>query len=315
MKKIIVLSTFVSLSLCGTAQTTLSNGIATTPVNTHLELRTNTTQRMKVLHTNGFAGFNITNPMFNLQIHGTADFIDNGGGTSMNPMDEPFMGNSQPKSGTNYGKTSRIGLTNTTTSNGYNDGAVLQMSENDFYIKNREAGNLLISIPSLTLNMHQASQRMFINTTVSTSGDLGKLNLQSNENGLFIRTTASTKYGLSIRSHTATDNAIQVMGTTGTDRNFAVKANGEVYARKYTTTLSNIPDYVFEPDYDLMSLADLRKYITENKHLPNIPSASEYQKTNVDLGEMNRLLLEKTEELTLYILQLEERIKSLEKQN
>ena len=50
--------------------------------------------------------------------------------------------------------------------------------------------------------------------------------------------------------------------------------------------------------------------------MPNVPSANDYQQNGVDLGEMNRILLEKTEELTLYILQLEERLKKLEdKQN
>jgi hypothetical protein len=61
-----------------------------------------------------------------------------------------------------------------------------------------------------------------------------------------------------------------------------------------------------------MPLNELRTYIKTNSHLPNIPSAKEMEASEVDLGEMNRLLLEKTEELTLYILQLEERIKSLE---
>lgn len=64
-----------------------------------------------------------------------------------------------------------------------------------------------------------------------------------------------------------------------------------------------------------MSLPELRKFVQENRHLPNIPSAAEYAEKGVDLGEMNRLLLEKTEKLTLYILQLEERLKVLEEGN
>lgn len=120
------------------------------------------------------------------------------------------------------------------------------------------------------------------------------------------------KYGLSFQSAQATDNAIQVMGTDGQTRNFSVKANGYVYARRYTTTLNNIPDYVFLPNYNLMPLSELRHFVTTYHHLPNVPSAQDYQQNGVDLGEMNRVLLEKTEELTLYILQLEERLKKLE---
>ena len=135
------------------------------------------------------------------------------------------------------------------------------------------------------------------------------------DNGIFIKTNIAGKYGLSFQSAALTDNAIQVMGIDGQTRNFSVKANGQVYARKYTTTLNNIPDYVFLPNYKLMSFSDLRTFVTTNHHLPNVPSANDYQQNGVDLGEMNRVLLEKTEELTLYILQLEERIKKLEENN
>ncbi|MNY18686.1 hypothetical protein D3C86_1520820 [compost metagenome] len=61
-----------------------------------------------------------------------------------------------------------------------------------------------------------------------------------------------------------------------------------------------------------MPLNELKEFIRVNSHLPNVPSAAEYAETGVDLGEMNRVLLEKVEELTLYILQMEDRLKSLE---
>lgn len=76
------------------------------------------------------------------------------------------------------------------------------------------------------------------------------------------------------------------------------------------------PDYVFAKDYKLMSLKDLEKYINDNHHLPNIPSATELEHSNsIDLAEMNRLLLEKVEEQTLYILQLEKRMQKIEHLN
>ena len=93
---------------------------------------------------------------------------------------------------------------------------------------------------------------------------------------------------------------------------FNITGEGYVFARRYTTTLLNIPDYVFAPDYSLLSFQELRDYLRTNRHLPNIPSAKEMEAQPVDLGELTRLLLEKVEESTLYILQLEERIKVLE---
>ena len=72
-------------------------------------------------------------------------------------------------------------------------------------------------------------------------------------------------------------------------------------------------DYVFNDDYKLMPLDELSEFIKINKHLPNIPSEKEVmEEGSFDLGEINKVLLEKIEELTLYILQQEERIKALE---
>lgn len=72
------------------------------------------------------------------------------------------------------------------------------------------------------------------------------------------------------------------------------------------------PDYVFEKDYKLMSLDELRKYLATNKHLPEVPSAKEMLQNGVNMSEMNLTLLKKIEELSLYILQLEERVKKVE---
>jgi hypothetical protein len=111
-------------------------------------------------------------------------------------------------------------------------------------------------------------------------------------------------------------NAFEIINRDVTDVNlkkcFNITGEGYVFARRYTTTLLNIPDYVFAPDYRLMSFQELRDYLNTNRHLPNIPSAKEMEAQPVDLGELTRLLLEKVEESTLYILQLEERIKVLE---
>jgi hypothetical protein len=73
-------------------------------------------------------------------------------------------------------------------------------------------------------------------------------------------------------------------------------------------------DYVFLDEYKLMSLADLRKYIRRQGHLPGVPSTEEVVESGLDLGKMDAKLLEKIEELTLYILQLETRMKQLEAQ-
>jgi len=99
------------------------------------------------------------------------------------------------------------------------------------------------------------------------------------------------------------------------DRIFLVKGDGHIWANAvHIRELPDMPfpDYVFEPDYKLMPLNELQKHIKEHKRLPNMPSAETVAKDGMDLGEMNCLLVEKVEELTLYILSMEERMKALE---
>ncbi|MEC7262904.1 MAG: hypothetical protein VXW38_04125 [Bacteroidota bacterium] len=73
-------------------------------------------------------------------------------------------------------------------------------------------------------------------------------------------------------------------------------------------------DYVFEKDYDLPTLQEVEKHIKEKGHLINIPSAKEVEANGVELGEMNKLLLEKIEELMLYTLQQQKELETQKKE-
>ena len=96
-------------------------------------------------------------------------------------------------------------------------------------------------------------------------------------------------------------------------KGYAFAVNGNVIASAVRVKpFSSWPDYVFEKDYSLMPLDSLQEYINHQKHLPNVPSAAQVQSQDQDLGEMNAILLRKVEELTLYILEQEKRIKALE---
>ena len=77
--------------------------------------------------------------------------------------------------------------------------------------------------------------------------------------------------------------------------------------------MTNVPDYVFEPEYVLRSLSDVEEFVSESKHLPGIPSMNDMSEwKQYSVGDRDMLLLEKIEELTLYVIRLEKRIKDLE---
>jgi len=93
------------------------------------------------------------------------------------------------------------------------------------------------------------------------------------------------------------------IGTTTPDAKLAVK--GTVHANEVKVDL-NVPgpDYVFADNYQLQPLNELKSYIDQNKHLPEVPSAAAMEANGINLGEMNMLLLKKVEELTLYVIEL-----------
>lgn len=103
----------------------------------------------------------------------------------------------------------------------------------------------------------------------------------------------------------------------------ALAVAGTILANKVkvSTLAADWPDFVFADDYQLPAIQDVESYIHQHKHLPAIPSAQEVAQQDHDLGEMNKKLLQKVEELTLYIIQqqkqladMDARLKAVEKQ-
>ncbi len=108
-----------------------------------------------------------------------------------------------------------------------------------------------------------------------------------------------------------------VMGNLGVGTNTPqekLSVNGKIRAKEIKVEVTNWPDYVFKPDYPKMSLDDIEKYIKVNGRLPEIPSASKVEKEGIELGEMNKLLLKKIEEMTLQLIELKKRIDIQEEQ-
>jgi hypothetical protein len=99
-----------------------------------------------------------------------------------------------------------------------------------------------------------------------------------------------------------------------------LSVNGNIRAREIKVEANNWPDYVFKTSYKLPELSQLKDYIDQYHHLPEIPSGKDIEEHGLDVGKMNKLLMKKIEELTLYLIQKDqamllqdERIKKLEK--
>ena len=107
--------------------------------------------------------------------------------------------------------------------------------------------------------------------------------------------------------------SIVVIDPSNNSKQFKLESNGYLHAREILVDMVPIPDYVFKADYNLMPLDSLQKFVEQEQHLPGIKSEIEYEADGkIKLRELSLKLLEKIEELTLYILNQEKKIKEIE---
>ena len=103
------------------------------------------------------------------------------------------------------------------------------------------------------------------------------------------------------------------IGTTSPQSKLAV--NGKITAIDVEVTSAGWPDFVFSPGYNLKPLPEVEKYIMTNGHLPELPSAEQVKAKGIALGENQALLLQKIEELTLYMIAMDKMVAELNKEN
>lgn len=132
--------------------------------------------------------------------------------------------------------------------------------------------------------------------------------LSFNRNGMFAFSMI-TNYSTNEREDILTINSSTL--NPGVDQGIQVLGNIKLTGTLIAPTKS-FPDFVFSPTYKLQPLSETKAFISQNGHLPNVPSAKDVEKTGMDLVQMNQVLLQKVEELTLHAIAQQERINALE---
>nr|WP_320120071.1 hypothetical protein [uncultured Marinifilum sp.] len=149
-------------------------------------------------------------------------------------------------------------------------------------------------------------------TFLSATGNNGRLGVSEL---FYLHPEATTPYyGLKNGWESSGDNAFRRSGNVGIGIS-APSAKLEVTGTIKATEIkveAQTADFVFEEDYQLKSLEEVEQFVQENKHLPDIPSARQMEEDGVGLAEMNKLLLQKVEELTLHVIELNKRVQELE---
>ncbi|WP_019974457.1 hypothetical protein [Empedobacter brevis] len=160
----------------------------------------------------------------------------------------------------------------------------------------------------------------------NAEGRNNRIILFANENGANIQSTFSSGGVTTINFLTAAANRMIILGngnigigTLNPDAKLAVKGN--IHAQEVKVDLAVPADYVFQkyytgnsllnPSYQFKSLEEIKAFTVKNHHLPDLPSAKEIQENGLKVGEMNNLLLQKIEELTLHLIEQNEKIEEL----
>lgn len=173
-------------------------------------------------------------------------------------------------------------------------------------------------IPTIWAFPQDSNDRLNILTEIEGADDTGTTpTIQINS-----RTTTSASISnrpiLSIMNDGNTKMTILANGNVGigeSDPSEKLVVDGKLIAEEVKVQAVPSADYVFQPGYKLLSIQEVESFINENQHLPDIPSAQEFKKEGIGLGEMDNMLLRKVEELTLYMIDMQKQMDQLKVEN
>jgi hypothetical protein len=310
-----------------------------------LTLQTSGTSRLTVANATGHVGIGTIAPAFPLDIQGSGARLRNistasgaystfrmQGPDYTNGLEIDFFGNNNIASDINW-----------SYGGGAGSAAIVNVNAKPLVFGTNNQGRMLIdgngkvgigtSSPSHALTISTTAQEVLRLSSASHAildinsgtGLNSYVRFKNNETDRWDLTSETTG-NLRFYSYASAQPGIRMMITpegnvgigTTTPGSFKLAVNGKIWTQEVNVAMTNPgPDYVFEKEYDLLSLPELEAYINQNKHLPEVPSAKEMEKDGLNLKEMNLILLKKVEELTLHLIETnkksEEQQKRIEK--
>ncbi len=259
--------------------------------------------------TTGIVGIGTKTPISKLYVYGSECLSGNGlvQFTQNGATNNPTLVVKQIGTGGNNGDYQGLVVDVDGIANGYAFG-VNNSGTPRFVIQNN--GYVGVGTTNPSKPFHVNGESIFLqNMSFGTPGIGGYGNRGSityNSNAFIISSHAP--YNLTLNSGTGN------VGIGTTNPQYTLSVNGTIQAKEIIVN-TGWSDFVFDKDYDLMSLKELEQYINKNGHLPDVPTAKEVEEYGVKLGDANAKLLQKIEELTIYVIDLNKMVEELKKEN
>jgi hypothetical protein len=153
--------------------------------------------------------------------------------------------------------------------------------------------------------------RLIVGISGNTSTGLSEVFSVFDGGSTMIGTSSSTGTMLNVKGGNV------IIGSVSTPAGYKLFVETGILTEKLKVavkTTGNWSDYVFDKDYKLLSLGEVESYIKKNKHLPGVPSAEDVVKNGIDMATMDAKLLEKIEELTLYMIEMKKENEAIRKE-
>ena len=264
----------------------------------NLSLLTNGTSRLTILNSNGFVGIGTATPSELLHVNGnvlSSQFLATTGTFgSTGSSNLSFLTNGTSRL-TILNATGRMGIGTATPQ------AMLHVKGDNLIMDGSASPVLYTGSGATDLNRYLLLTNSVEN--MASSGLKAGGVLVADDYGY----ASPSKNNLVVKGRVSIGTPI-----TASDNDYTLAVNGRIGTKdiQVETTSNAWPDFVFSANYHLPTLYEVEKYIKENNHLQDVPSAQEIEKKH-DLGEMDAVLLKKIEELTLYIIEQQKQIDEL----
>ncbi len=183
---------------------------------------------------------------------------------------------------------------------------LLGITSSNFWHHHKHIGSNSMILENTNTHSVNETNKLWFKTGGRFNGGIQTIATSVAEARLGFFTNSFTTESL-IERMSITDSGDVLIGTTDETKGdgYKLRVNGKAICTELKVQLQSAwPDYVFSKDYKLKPLSEVEKFIQQNKHLPNIPAAADLEKSGIEVGEMQRKMMEKIEELTLYIIEL-----------